>query len=179
MPDTPSTTSHVDASPEESGARTSWWKWPRLKAITPLVIALVAVAVAIAGWFRPAHDAKPSFTEQQTAQAKADVCLAYATVHQGVVVNTHLADPVPNDRIGHLAVAANARLALLGGGAYLHDRVDAEPATPTDIAQAVNSVGSTIEQLGAAYLANANNDVLNPLRHELDSEIASVTKLCG
>ena len=145
-----------------------------------LAIAVIATAVAVAAWFRPApHSASPTFTDQQTTQAKSNVCSAYTAVHQAVVRNTHLADPNPNDPVGQLAIAANARLALLGGGAYLRDRVADELATPAELAQAVNSMGNTIEQLGIGYLEAATNIVLDPLRHDLDSQVAQLNKLCG
>jgi hypothetical protein len=80
-----------------------------------------------------------------------------------VVRNTHLAGPNQHDPAGQLAIAANARLALLGGGAYLRDRVATQPATPADLAQAVNSMANTIEQLGVGYLSGATNIVLDPL----------------
>ena len=147
-----------------------------------LALAVIAVAVAIGSWFRPAPSVGARFNDQQTAQeaaqAKTNVCSTYNAVRKGVVINTHMADPVPNDPIGRLAVAANARLALLGGGAYLRDRIAAEPATPADVAQAANNVANTIEQLGTAYLANAKNDVLDPLRHGLDSQITQLNNLC-
>jgi hypothetical protein len=144
--------------------------------VAALTIAVIAVAIAIVAWFRTEG---PSFNDQQTAQAKTNVCLTYNSVRQGVVINTHLADPVPGDATGQLAVAANARLALLGGGGYLRDRVAAEPATPADLAQAVNSIADTIEQLGSAYLADATPAVLDPLRHNLDSQISEANKLCA
>ena len=75
-------------------------------------------------------------------------------------------------------MAANARLALLGGGAYLRDSLNAQTAPPADLAEAVNSLAATIEQLGVNYLANAGNDAQVPLRHDLDSEIATLKKLC-
>jgi hypothetical protein len=178
MADTPSTESETET---ESSAKKDvpfppWWKSPRVVNVAALAIAMIAVAIAIAAWFRPEGQ---SFNDQQTAQAKKDVCLTYNTVRQGVVVNTNLADPVPNDAIGQLAVAANARLALLGGGAYLRDRVAAEPATPADLAQAVKSIADTSEQLGSAYLANADAGVVDPLRHNLDGEISQANKLCA
>jgi hypothetical protein len=151
--------------------------------IAALVIALIAAGLAIAAWFRPAPSATPRFSDQQTAQkadqAKKNLCSAYINVRKGVVINTHMADPIPNDEIGHIAVAANARLALLGGGAYLKDRIAAEPASPADLAQAVNNMGNTMEQLGIAYLAAATQQVLDPLRHDLDSQITQLNKMCS
>jgi len=179
MSDTHLTEPEVEASPTKPLPSPPWWRSSRWASFAALAIALIATAVAIASWFRPAPQPSPAFTDQQTTQAKTNVCSAYTAVHQGVVRNTHLADPNPNDAAGQFAIAANARLALLGGGAYLHDRLAAEPATPADLAQAVNSMGMTIEQLGVGYLEAASNIVLDPLRHDLDSQIAQINKLCG
>jgi hypothetical protein len=180
MSHTQLTESEVEASPKKSLPAPSRWKSSRWATFAAPAIAAIAAAVAIAAWFQPApHSASPTFTDQQTTQAKTNVCSAYTAVHQGVVRNTHLADPNPNDPVGQLAIAANARLALLGGGAYLRDRVADQPATPTDLAQAVNSMGTTIEQLGVGYLEAASNIVLDPLRHDLDSQVAQINKLCG
>lgn len=175
MAETPSTKSETARSPKKDLPFPPWWKSPRVITFAALALAVIAVAVAIMAWFRTEG---PSYNDQQTAQAKKSVCSTFNAVRQGVVINTHLEDPVPGDAIGQLAVAANARLALLGGGAYLRDRVAAEPATPADLAQAVNSIADTIEQLGSAYLANATADVLDPLRHNLDSQITQANKLC-
>lgn len=175
-----STEYEVEASPKKLLPSPPWWKSSRWPMFAALAIAVIAAAVAIAGWFRPApENASPTFTDQQTAQAKTNVCSAYTAVHQGVVRNTHLADSNQNDPAGQLAIAANARLALLGGGAYLRDRIATQPATPADLAQAVNSMANTIEQLGVGYLAGATNIVLDPLRHDLDSQVTQIDKLCG
>ena len=139
------------------------------------VIAVIGAGLAIAAWLRPAHEG-PSYP--QSGDAKTNLCAAYKVVHQAVVTNTHLARPGGNDPSGHLAVAANARLALLGGGAYLRDTLAAQSAPPADLAKAVDSLAATIEQLGVNYLANAGNDAQVPLRHDLDSEIKTLNKLC-
>ena len=143
-----------------------------------LALAVIALAVAIAAFFRPVHESAPTFSSQQTADGKTHLCSAYVTVRQGVVANTHLANPVPNDPAGQLAVAANARLALIGGGTFLRDRLAAEPAAPADLTKAVGSMASTIEELGVGYLAGLNS-ALDPLRHNLDSEISQINNLCG
>ncbi|MGA8331008.1 MAG: hypothetical protein WB777_17170 [Mycobacterium sp.] len=174
------TESDVDTSRKKPLPSRPWWRSSQSATFLALTIAVIAAAVATVAWFRPAaQSASPTFTDQQTTHAKANVCSAYTAVHQGVVRNTHLTDSNPNDAAGQLAIAANARLALLGGGAYLHDRVAAQPATPADLALAVNSLGTTIEQLGVGYLEAASNLVLDPLRHDLDSQVAQINKLCG
>lgn len=117
-------------------------------------------------------------SEQQSGDAKTNLCSAYAVVHQEVISNTHLANPGGGDPSGQLAVAANARLALLGGGAYLRDRLAANPRSPADLGQALSSLATTIEQLGVNYLAGVPNTVQDPLRHDLNSEITQLNKLC-
>jgi hypothetical protein len=151
------------------------WKsrWPMFAA---LAIAVLALAVAVLGWFHP-FNASPTYTAQETAEAKTNVCTAYTIAHQAVVINTHLAHG--NDQISTLAVAGNARLALLGGGAYLRDRLDAEPATPADLAKSVKAMAGTIEQLGINYLAGAPSVAQDPLRKNLDQEIMIIGKLCA
>lgn len=153
------------------------WKsrWPTFAA---LAIAALALAIAVLGWFHP-HSASPAFTAQQTADAKTNVCTASRIARQAVVTNTHLVNPRGDDQIGTFALAANARLALLGGGAYLRDRLDAEPATPADLAKAVIAMAGTTEQLGINYLAGATGIAQDPLRNNLDKEITAINKLCA
>jgi hypothetical protein len=152
------------------------WKsrWPTFAA---LAIAVLALAIAGLAWFRPVQS--PAFTAQETADAKTNVCTASKVARQAVVTNTHLVNPRGNDQIGTLAVAANARLALLGGGAYLRDRLDAEPATPADLAKALKAMAGTMEQLGINYLAGSTSTAQDPLRNNLDKEIAAINKLCA
>ena len=144
--------------------------------LATLAIALLALAIAVMGWFGSVHN--PSFSSQQTADAKTNVCGAYQTARQAVVINTHLENPRGNDPVGTLAVAANARLALLGGGAYLRERLDEQPATPADLANAVKAMTTIIEQLGINYLAGASSNLQDPLRINLDKTITAINKLC-
>jgi hypothetical protein len=167
--------SAVEDFPEKASPPTKrGWKsrWPTFAA---LAIAVLALAIAALAWFRPVHGASP----QQTADAKTNVCTGYAVARQAVVTNTHLVNPRGGDQIGTLAVAANARLALLGGGAYLRERLDAEPATPADLAKALKAMAGTMEQLGINYLAGAPGTAQDPLRNNLDKEIAAINKLCA
>jgi len=165
----------VQADPEKPRASRHWWASSPLPMLAALAIALVALGFAVAGWLRPTHEG-PSYP--QSGDARTNLCASYTVVHQAVISNTHLANPGGKDPSGQLAVAANARLALLGGGAYLRDSLNAQTAPPADLAEAVNSLAATIEQLGVNYLANAKNDAQAPLRHDLDSEIATLKKLC-
>jgi hypothetical protein len=153
-----------------------WWASPRATAFVALAIAMIAVAVAIAAWVRPSF--WHSFSDEQSAQAKVTVCAAWAPVRKSVWVGTP--NPRPGDPVAADAVAANVRLAMLGGGSFLKETLAAEPAAATDLAKAVNSVAITLEWMGINYLAgNQSHGVLDPLKDKLDSEGAEIDKLCG
>jgi hypothetical protein len=175
MSDSTSTQPSTGTALEYPHPTTPWWGSPRV-TLGALAIAVLAAALAIAAWFRPAPG--PSYNDQQRAAAKTSLCASYKAAHQAFVTNTHMANPVPNDPAGQLGVLANARLALIGGGAYLRDRLAAEPAAPADLAKAVDSLANTIEQLGVNYMAGAADGVQNPLRHDLIAQIGQVNDLC-
>ena len=86
------------------------------------------------------------------------------------------AKPKPGNQ---LAVATNARLALLGGGAYLSQRLAANTAAPSDLASAANSLANTIQQLGINYLNQAPPIVQDPVRKDLTDELSQLDKLCA
>jgi hypothetical protein len=149
-------------------------RWPMYAA---LAIAVIAAVLAALAYFHPLH--KSASVAQQGGHAKANVCSAYAATRKAVVINTHLQSPNINDPIAELSVATNARLALLGGGTYLRERLAANTAAPADLANAANSMANTIQQLGINYLTGAAKDVQDPLRNDLNSEITQINKLCA
>jgi hypothetical protein len=148
----------------------AWWTY------AVAAIAVAALASSVVGWFLPSGSNK--YNADQTTKAKTQICAETKSVDQAVVTNTHRVNPGQKDPAGSLAVAANARLALLGGGAYLQDRLDKQPATPADLANAVGALAGTLEQLGIGYLAEAPEDAQQPLRKTLTTQIAEVSKLC-
>jgi hypothetical protein len=141
-----------------------------------LAIAVLAVIFAALAYFGPARNSAPAATAQQGGDAKANVCAAYAATRKAVVFNTHLQSPNPDSQ---LAVAANARLALIGGGTYLNQRLAANTAAPADLVNAANSLSNTIEQLGINYLTQAPASVLDPVRNDLTNELSQLDKLCA
>lgn len=162
--------SHEHPTGEESSSQTLRWL-----TYAALALALTAAVFAGLAYFYPAHTA-PSVA-QQSGDAKTNVCSAYKAAHRSVAINTHMQSN-SNDAVAELAVATSARLALIGGGAYLRDRLDANTAAPADLTNAVNSFANTVEQLGINYLMDAGADTQNSLRHDLDSQIAQLDKLC-
>jgi hypothetical protein len=182
MSDRPLTKSTHAESPKEPSAReesagkrplpfpSDASRWPTYVA---LAIAVIAAVLAGLAYFHPAN--KGASIPQQGGDAKANVCAAYAATRKAVVINTHLESQNPDLQ---LAIAANARLALIGGGAYLRNRLDANTAAPSDLATAANSLASTIEQLGINYLIQAPPAVQDPVRNNLNNELAQLDKMC-
>src|SRR6185437_15688706 len=127
MTDGPGTeSSHTETHTNASGAESASNVVPRrgsdaLRWFTyaALALAVIAVALAALAYFHPAHNR--AAVAQQAGDAKLNVCSAYKTAHKSVVINTHMQSKNPDDAVADLAVAINARLALIGGGAYLSD----------------------------------------------------------
>jgi hypothetical protein len=118
----------------------------------------VATGLSLWAILRPSGDAAHSYDDAQRADAKQQVCAAFDTVRRGVSRNTNLVPPGgEGDVTGTLAVAANARIALLDGGQYLLARLD--PATPSEVADAVRRFANELMDIGAAAVAGApDND---------------------
>jgi hypothetical protein len=146
--------------------------------IAALVLALAGIVLAVFGWFYPSTSQK--FSDDQRAEAKGKICEAQGVVRQGTQFNTNLQNPVPGDLAGDLAVGTNARLSLFAGGAYLHQRLEANPATPDDLAKAANDMADTLEALSVNYLAghSPSDPVQQPLRDQLRGEIDVLESLC-
>src|ERR1700744_1716062 len=106
---------------------------PRWPAYAALALATVATVLAALAYFHPAHH--QASVPQQDGDAKANLCSAYKGTHRSVVVNPHMQSRDPNNAVAELSVATNARLALVGGGADLKDRLRPHtggPAPPAD-----------------------------------------------
>jgi hypothetical protein len=138
---------------------------PGTRSQLPLIaVSIVAVvALGLAGWalLRPAPGPGSAtegvtYSDAQRAAGKTKVCAAFDIVRKGVTQNTNLQAPGgPEDVVGTLAVAANARMSLYDGGQYLIARLD--PATSTELADAVRSFANNLMDIGAAATAGAVN----------------------
>lgn len=142
---------------------------------------LAVIAIGLAGWalLRPARDSAKaeSYSDSQRADAKRKVCAAFQLVSTGVSRNTNLAVPGgPDDVAGNLAVTANARLALYGGGQYLLARL--EPATPQELADTARGFANTLFDTAAAATAGAQGTDPEQAARLRDADAAN-TKLGG
>lgn len=144
---------------------------------TLLVITLiVAIGVAIIGWFRPMPDNKPStttsFTNQQIADAKTKACSAFEKVRTGVSLQTN--GNAGGDPAMTQAVAANARLSLVTGAYYLQTRLD--PATPQPLASAIRSFSDLLLDMAESALAGSTGDPT--MDQQGEAQVAQLKEMC-
>jgi len=153
---------------------------PRWPAFTALLIALIALAVGIASWFRPTpHNdqsaSKPAYTQQQVADAKTTVCGAVEKFNRAVSVNNAL--PRGNDPT---VAAVNSRQIFDVFNRHLLATLAEKPATPADLATAVRQLASTLEDAVIEYedgLSNSDPE----MRPTLDASSAAantIQQLC-
>jgi hypothetical protein len=154
--------------------------WPTFAA---LAIALVALAVGVVGWFRPASHSdqpqpKPTFTDQQVANAKTNVCAAFEKVHNAVdLAHSHAGSADYNTQ---LTAAALTNLALDAGSRYLLTKLAEEPATPPDLATAVRNEANAEQEALIGYLNGlpASDPQMQPAVGASDEATATVRRLC-
>ena len=130
----------------------------RWVAPAALVLAVIAIGVAIWALVRsPSEPARSpgelAVNAQQPDDAKVGVCAAFDIVRRAVSMQTNV-DLGP-DPVAREAVAANARLATLGGGEYLLSRLD--PAAPPELADAVRSFANNLQDIGMNQLVGVPN----------------------
>ena len=141
-----------------------------------MITLVITSSVAIAGWFRPMPENKPSptptFTSQQVADAKAKACSAFEKVRTGVSLQTNAnggGDPAMTQ-----AVAANARLALATGAYYLERHLD--PATPQPLSSAIHSFSDLLLDMAQSALAGATEN--QTLEHQGEADTAQIAEMC-
>ena len=173
----PSTAQHRRAHSRDSAAHSARRVLSRWAAPAAVLIAVIAMALAVWAVLRPVRANNPaSPTAQQIAAAKERACAAYAAVRTAVLLQTH-ADPGTNS-VAVQAVAANARLAMDGGGSYLLGHLD--PATPPQLAESIRSFATDLQELAIYALAGAGNDDPGQVARVHDGEALStkIADLC-
>jgi hypothetical protein len=143
-----------------------------------LVALLVTLGVAIVGWFRPVPPKSPpapTYSNQQVADAKANVCAAHEKVHHAVGLTSGRSS---DDPTAHLAIATSARQAIDVGGNYLLTTLAQEPATPPDLAAAVRKLANTFQELTVDYLAEVTDSELDRLLRISDQATLTIEGLC-
>jgi hypothetical protein len=133
---------------------------------------------------RPMQDHKPSalpaptYTDQQVANAKANVCAAFEKVQHAVdLAHSHVGSTDYNTQ---LTAAALANLALDAGSRYLLTKLADEPATPPDLAAAVRNEANAEQEALIGYLNGlpASDPQMQPAVNASNEATATVRRLC-
>ncbi|ORX05149.1 hypothetical protein AWC29_11925 [Mycobacterium triplex] len=144
-----------------------------------LVALLVTLAVAIAGWFRPLpakQTPPPTYSSQQIADAKTAICAAYQQVRKaGDLAGARSGG---SDPMGLLAVATSSRQVFDAGSRYLSTKLAEQPATPPDLAAAIQKLANIYQQLAIDYLAEAPDSETNPLIRAGTDAHTTIEGLC-
>lgn len=170
-------TDHAETEKRRSATPSA--KASQRSLLVAAAIGLVAGAVGgavVAGLWHPSSGGK--FSGQQVADAKQDVCAAALLARQAVAKNMHLKNPDPENPVAQLAVAANARLSLTGGAAYLRGVLEDNAAAPQDLAEGARAMAGALEHLNVSYLVGQQNSEREQLGHDLDARITDLGKLC-
>jgi ribosomal protein S6 len=147
---------------------------------TLLVLALlVALGVAIVGWFRPLPvkpAPPPTYTDQQVADAKAKVCAAHERVHSAIKAST--ARDRGTDPTAQLVFAINGQQALLAGSEYLRTTLSQQPATPNELAKTIRQLTDIFQELIVEYQNNMSDSEEAPAVHAADEATLTIERLC-
>src|SRR6202011_4569125 len=94
--------------------------------------------------------AAPTYTDQQVANDKANVCAAFDKVqHATDLAHSHVGS---SDYTTQLAASALTNVALDAGSRYLLTKLAQEPATPADLATAVRKEANAEQEALIGYL---------------------------
>lgn len=177
----------AEQSADEQNAERASAQRPRTPAsnrVAPLalLVAIAATALAVWGLLRPtatqeaASSAASDTSAEHIANSKAEACTAFQTVRSAVSIQTHAGSDGP---AGAQAVAANARLSMLGGAAYLLARMG--PSTPPELTDAIHQFANGLQDIAMHSLTGIGNDDPRQAERLRDTDTAnkSVADICA
>ena len=149
---------------------------PRRFSLSQVALVLAVIGIALSIWALLSASSKAPAVEL-SGDAKTRVCAAFQPVQQAVLQQTN-ANLGP-DPVQQAAVAANARLALIGGGDYLLRQIDAK--TPEDLAAEVTGFANDLQTLGINYLAGlvATDPAQAELNKRAEAAMTTIAEMCA
>ncbi|MCX2934513.1 hypothetical protein ORI20_30045 [Mycobacterium sp. CVI_P3] len=149
-----------------------------MPTIIAIVIAVIAIAVAIGAWFRPAPKpeapAAKTYSEQEVADAKNAVCEAYDKAFNALTENSRQLDN-PNEA---LAVIANSRIAIHAAGTFLTTVLSQNPATPGELTTPVRALADQYQGMVLDQIGNADRATLDADYRNADSLTSKISQVC-
>jgi hypothetical protein len=155
-------------------------KQSRAPVIISLVVALIAIAVAIGGWFRPASEAsapdtKSQFSEQQVADAKTAMCAAFDKATKAVA---GAGSQTSDDPATKVLISVNTRLAFHVMTDYFRSELAQNPAAPPELVNAFRNSISAYEDMVLTQLANAPKDELDAVYAKTTASDEAMVEAC-
>jgi hypothetical protein len=172
----PSAGAHAkDSSPAPRASKLSRWA-----TLAALIIAVLAASVAVAGWFYPNKSASsaPTYSDQQQKDSKKKVCETFGIAEHALLRASHFKIPPDAGPVGGISVLTFQQFAYFGSGAFLRDRLNQEPATPSDLANPASEVATELEELSIGVIAGKKEFTQQELRQSLDEKIKTVADIC-
>ena len=150
----------------------------RLPIIIALVLSLLALGLAAAAWFRPVREAEaaaPQYSEQQVADAKKNLCDAYANSYKAVKAAGNVTSEDPNLRY---MFALNTRLALNTAADHLLSEVDKNQAAPSRLLVVTTTLAYTYHEFLLSVFAEDSTEGREPISDKMDTLEASIKREC-
>ena len=148
----------------------------RLKAavIVLAVVALLALGLAAAAWFRAAPEHLGS--TQNAGEAQAALCAVHNDVKQALAAAT--SQPEAKEPGNTLLIAVNIRLAEYSGADYLSQALAANPGAPPALAEQVGNLVNALRRLAIGQLGDAPKDSLQPITEQIGALTGEISREC-
>jgi hypothetical protein len=147
-----------------------------------LLVALIAIAVATASWFRPPAEngappeaSAPTFTMQEIETATEAMCKAHEKVSRATEA---AGSEKSDDRLTKFAIALSIRVTATLSADYLFRKLDENPATPLDMAENIRELASTYQELLLAQIGNATSEELDVIYQRIDGVDPAIVEAC-
>jgi hypothetical protein len=131
---------------------------PRHQWMAPVALVLSLLAAAGAGWalLKPAPEPPGIFAGNPTvSDPKATACSVAELVAEGVALQSRAnLGPEP---VALETVAANTRLAMAGGAAYLREATPSN--TPADLAEPISALASQLQDIAQHFFVGQTSAV--------------------
>ncbi|MBB3748217.1 hypothetical protein FHT44_000678 [Mycolicibacterium sp. BK634] len=150
----------------------------KLPTILAIVIAVIAVAVAIGAWFRPAPkpetQAPKAYSDQEVSDAKKAVCDAFGKAFDALTENSRQ----PDNPTEALAVIANSRIAIHAAGTFLTAVLAEQPAAPDEITIPVRALANQYQSMILDQIGNADRATLDGDYRNAESLTSKISQVC-
>lgn len=131
---------------------------PQARWMAPLALLLSLLAAAAAGWalVKPAPETPGIFAgNPSAADPKADACRIAQLVTEGVALQSR--SNLGPEPVALETVAANTRLAMVGGAAYLRENTPSN--TPAELAEPIAALASQLQDIGQHFFVGQTSAV--------------------